>query len=190
MSVEAAIDRLQAMGYLKHVAASQIASVRSQMAKSLQDGYLDTSWDADRVSADRRTYPADAEDLAEGGFGLILTLMKPVLKTEGVRIDSIEDDFGEAHYSVVIDGSAHSIWQEGENEGDSLGIISTRRCLSLVNGLLQKTSSSERLWGVYGGNKGRFHLLTAEMQQLLKNPSLGLDLRWMPYPSTDPRLVP
>ena len=189
MDRKSVVDRLQSLGYLKYVDPQGIPAVRAQMEDSIDRGFLDTEWDDDSVSADRRSYPADAEELAEGNFGEVLNLMTAVLHREGVRLDSVEDDFTEDHYSVIVNAAPHVIWSRAEVSNRNLWAIATRRCLELVNGLLQKANSAERLWGVYGGNDGRFLFLTPEMHGVLSQPALKLDRKGMPYPPTDPRLT-
>jgi len=176
------------LGYLKYVPADQVEQVRAQLSESLARQYLDSEWDEDLVSADRRSYPADSEELAEGNLGEVLNLLKPVLKIEGVSIKKIEDDFSEQGYRVIIDGIQHSIWNRTDPKGPNIWALATKRSLEIINSLLQNARSPERLWGVYGGNDGRFYLLTAEMCRLLSDPSLNLNRKWLPYPSTNVRL--
>jgi hypothetical protein len=114
--------------------------------------------------------------------------MKPVLRTEGVRIDSVEDDFNEEGYHVRIDGNLHVIWDRSEAAKGSVWTLATKRCLEIVDGLLEEAGSRERVWGVYGGNDGRFILLTPDLHQVLADPGLGVDPDGIPYRSTDPRL--
>jgi hypothetical protein len=188
MDIGLTIDRLKQMGYLKYVSPARADEVRAQLVESMQQGYLDSEWDEDLVSADRRSYPADSEELAEGNLGEVLNLLKPVLKIEGVSIKKIEDDFSEQGYRVIIDGIQHSIWNRTDSNGPNTWALATKRSLEIINGLLENARSPERLWGVYGGNDGRFYLLTAEMRRLLSDPSLNLNRKWLPYPSTDVRL--
>jgi hypothetical protein len=61
--------------------------------------------------------------------------------------------------------------------------LSLKRFLEVVNELLQRAGSEERLFGIYGGNDGRAILLTEEMHEYLGSLP-WIDRRWMPYPSS------
>lgn len=112
---EQVVDRLIEMGYLKYVAEPQKAEVRRQLLETTRNRYLDSDWDDECVAADMRSYPADAEDLAEGQVGVTILLMKPVLEQEGVKLDSVVDDFGDEKYEVVVDGQRHLIYKSGQD---------------------------------------------------------------------------
>ena len=111
---EVMVDRLCDMGFPKFVPDDQKADVRRQLIDTAVDGYLDTDWNDDCVAADLRSYPADNENLAEGDVGVTILLMKPVLEQEGVKLDSVEDEFGgsdaeseDEGYRVIINGEPH-----------------------------------------------------------------------------------
>lgn len=128
---------------------------RRQLVASLTQGYLGTEWNEDCVSRDKRAYPADSEELAEGRVGEFVTLMRNVPNREGVLFESIEDDFQDEAYAVVIDGQRQLI-----HDASTLGTwdsrtVSTKRFLEIVNGLLRQAGSSEKLYGIYGDNDGR-----------------------------------
>jgi hypothetical protein len=182
--VERVVDQLIRVGYLKYTSSTEFQVARKELIDSLSRGYLDTEWNRECVSRDRRTYPADSEGLAEGRTGEFILLMKEVLQVEGVGLDSVEDDFGEEQYDVVINGRRFKVYDsQSMATGNSWG-IATKRFLDVVNELLQATGSEERLYGIYGGNDGRCILLTDEMYNFLKSPALKIDPRWMPYAST------
>jgi hypothetical protein len=90
---ESIVDQLIALGFLKFTTQSNRESVRKQLIQSVRGNYLDSDWDDDCVSADRRSYAADGEDLAEGGVGQCLLQMKDVLAQQGVALEMVEDDF-------------------------------------------------------------------------------------------------
>ena len=136
---EKVVDRLIGMGYLKFVPESQRADVRLQLVETATKGYLDSDWNDDCVAADLRSYPADNEDLAEGQVGATILLMKPVLEQEGVKLDSVVDDFGDEKYEVVINGQRHLIY-EGDGGGDGW-VLALKRLLEIVNGLLEQAGS-------------------------------------------------
>ncbi len=172
---ERVVDRLIGMGFLKLVPESKRADVRRQLIETATNRYLDSEWDNECVAADLRSYPADAEDLAEGQVGATILLMKPVLEREGVKLDSVMDDFGEK-YEVVVNGQRHLIHEPGQDSW-TLGI---KRLLEITNVLLEEAGSAERLYTVYGGHEGRVMLLTPEMLDYLESLADVLDHGWMP----------
>jgi len=182
MDAETAVDRLIAMGYLKYVPPSEVTGIRGQLIGTLRRGYLDSEWDRRCVSGDRRGYPADGEDLAEGWLGESLLLMKDVLQKEGVTLQSVEDDPQDDRYEVVVNGRRHLIFDAGTLKPGNSWAVAAKRLLEIVNELLGEAGSEERLYGIYGGNEGRVVLLTGGMYQLLHSPGLKLDSWWMPYP--------
>jgi hypothetical protein len=175
---EQVVDRLIEMGYWKFVPESRRTDVRRQLIESAAKRYLDTDWNDDCVAADLRGYPADNEDLAEGQVGATILLMRPALEKEGVKLDSVVDDFGEKKYEVVINGQRHLIY-EGDGGGDSWS-LALRRLLEIVNGLLEGAGSSERVYAIYGGNDGRVMLLTSEMHDYIESIGDVMDQQWMP----------
>jgi hypothetical protein len=178
------IDQLIAMGYLKFTPPAEHSLARREMADSLARGHLDTQWDSNCVSRDRRSYAADSEDLAEGKIGELIQSMGEVLRAEGVRLDSVEDRIDDECYEVHLNGRQHIIYQSTNADLAGHWEAATRRTLEIVNGLLTSAGSRERLFGIYGGNDGRVMLLTDEMHRLLKESDLRIDPRWLPYPPT------
>jgi hypothetical protein len=61
-----------------------------------------------------------------------------------------------------------------------LWMLSLKRLLEIVNGLLEEAGSAERLYAIYGGNDGRVILLTPEMQDYIESIGDVLDDGWMP----------
>jgi hypothetical protein len=180
--MERAVQRLIELGYLKYVPRAEIAATREELIGTLRRGYLDSEWDEECVSRDRRSYPADSEELAEGGMGEFLSLMKDVLQAEGVRLASVEDDVDDEHYDLLVNGKRHPIYDANLLENGLIWGVATKRFLEIVNDLLKRAGSKERLYGIYGGNDGRVVLLTQEMYDLLHSPDLKIDPGWMPYP--------
>jgi hypothetical protein len=171
---------------LKFVPESKRADVRWQLAMCATNRYLDSAWDDDYVTADRRSYPADNEDLAEGNVGKTILLMKPVLEQEGVTLSSVVDDFGDRKYEVVINGQRHLIY-EGDGGADRW-VLALKRLLEITNGLLKEAGSNERLFAVYGGNEGRVILLTPEMHAHIASIGDVMDHGWMPRGAEQTRL--
>jgi hypothetical protein len=182
MDVETAVDRLIGMGYLKYVPPCFAAAIRDQLINTMRRGYLESTWDDECVSKDRRNYPADSEDLAEGCLGEFLWLLKDVLHEEGVRLQAVQDDPQDDRYEVLVNGRRHLIYDADTLENGNIWGVAAKRFLEIVNDLLKQASSKERLYGIYGGNDGRVILLTEEMYEFLHAPELKIDPQWMPYP--------
>ena len=96
--------------------------------------------------------------------------------------DSVEDEFRDAGYDVVIGGQVYPIFDGEEMASHDAWTVATKRFLEIVNELLQASQSGENLYGIYGGNDGRAVFLTAEMYNLLKSSHLVSDKRELPYP--------
>jgi len=183
---EGTVDELIELGFLKFVPESDKGKVRTQLVESVQNRYLDSDWDEECGSADKRSYDADSEDLAEGGVGLCLRQMANVLRQEGVKLETVEDDVGEERYQVLIDGTPHLIYENSEERDQDTWTGSHKRLIEIVNTLLEAAGSEERAYGIYcGGNDGRVILLTPEMHNYLRRRTEVFDNRWMPLPADE-----
>jgi hypothetical protein len=171
------LQRLIDMGYLKYVPGPEREAVKQQLQSSMKHGIIESDWGKHCVASDRRGYPADNEELAEGRIGDFLLLMKDVLAHEGVRLESVEDDFQDDHYDVLVNDDRFGVYSRPV--GNSWA-VSLKRFLEIVNELLQRAGSRERLFGIYGGNDGRAILLTEEMQQYLDSLP-WISRSWTPY---------
>jgi hypothetical protein len=183
-NVERVVDHLIESAYLKYVLEAEKELARQELCESLEKGYLDTNWNEDCVSRDRRGYPADNEELAEGSIGESLLRMRDILLREGVESDFVSDDLRDDGYDISINGNIIPIYDASALSSANIWGIALKRFLEIVNNLLIRAGSAERLFGVYGGNDGRAILLTEEMYAYLKSIPVVLDERWMPFRST------
>jgi hypothetical protein len=158
------LRRLIDLGYLKYVPESQRRAVAEQILGNMREGNIDGDWDDQCNSSDRRCYSADNEDLSEGGMVECLLSLKEVLYQEGVKLESVEDDFRDGHYDLLVNGERFMVHYAGQE--DSWAIY-FKRLLEIVNELLLRAGSRERLYGMYGGNEGRVIFLTDEMYDYL-----------------------
>ena len=188
MTPKHALDRLTEMGYFKFLSDPEFAVAQIELVASLSRGYLGTEWNEECVSRDKRTYPADSEELAEGRVGEFVVLMQDALAHEGVSLESVEDDFDDDSedqaYAVFIEGRRYPIHDTNILKIWSSWTIATKRFLEVVNELLESQGSNERLYGTHGGNDGRAIFLTEEMFEFIKSSGLISDGREMPYPSS------
>lgn len=179
---EQTVDELIKLGFLKFVDASDMPELRKQLVESVQHRYLDTGWDEDDgVSADQRSYFADGEELAEGNVGVCIREMAGVLEQEGVELATVEDDFGEERYRVVINGTSHLVYERTGVPEHNAWTTAHKRLLEIVNSLLKDAGSRERAYALYcGGNEGLVMLLTAEMHDYIRVRPELFDEQWMP----------
>ena len=117
----------------------------------------------------RGPYHADAEGLTEGDVLDLLRHVKPFLDTQGVLLASLDQDFTVGgSYSVKVNGQDFALYTEDElNEVDDIWALTTRRCLGILNTLLQQHQSEERAYLLYGGNDAHIVFLTPTMQDLI-----------------------
>lgn len=117
----------------------------------------------------RGPYNADAEDLTEGGVVDLFRRVEPFLATQGVRLEDLEQDFAAgAGYSVTVNNNRYVLYTEDELDGvEDLWDLTTRRCLAMLNDLLQGCRSDERAYALYGGNDAQVIFLTPAMQDLI-----------------------
>jgi hypothetical protein len=184
LSADQVVERLAAMGYFKFAPDQNGVGGRYHLLSALKDGYLGGDWEKNCVTKDKRTYPADSEELAEGRIAEFILLMRDALAHEGVDLTSVEDDFRDDGYDVRINGRAYPVSRASAQGGHSSWAVATRRFMEIVNELLEAAGSKERLYGMYGGNEGRAVLLTEEMFDLLRFSQLISDPGEFLFPST------
>ena len=159
------VDRLEELGFFQYIAGDQL-----QTAK---EGFVGVGWSG-VYGESGRLFPADAEDLAEGGVGDFLREIEPFLRQQGVTLSQVEDRFGEDSYGVVVNGKTYLIYdaQELQRTQQELGLswgLSTMRSFALVNGLLADAGSGERLYAVNGGNDLFGFFLTPELHDVIRS---------------------
>ena len=123
----------------------------------------------------RGPYHADAEGLTEGDVIELLRRVQPFLDTQGVRLGDMEQDFTiGGGYSVSVSGTQYLLYTEDElDEVEDIWGLTTRRCLAMLNDMLQRSQSADRAYLLYGGNDARVVFLTPSMHELiLKTPGV------------------
>jgi hypothetical protein len=155
---------------------------KQRSASSSVHNDTDTGWDEDNgVSADQRTYLADAEELAEGNVGGCIRAMEGVLRREGVELSTVEDDYGDERYRVIVNGVPHLIYERTGDRNQDTWATAHKRLVEIVNSLLAHAGSPERAYALYcGGNEGSVMLLTAEMHRYIRDRPKLFDQQWMP----------
>ena len=87
---------------------------------------------------------------------------------------------------MKMNGNQYLLYTENElDEVENLWGLTTRRCLGMLNDLLERSQSVERAYLLYGGNDAQVVFLTAAMQELIsKTP--GVPASEMPIDTTVP----
>jgi hypothetical protein len=120
-----------------------------------------------------RYFFADAESLAEGGIGQFIHELEPFLSTQGVTLPKIEDEMTEGGYIVHVGGIPFKIYDASEmNDSSRPGhfwALSMTRGFRIVNDLLAKADSSERIYAINGGNDLFAIFLTPEMFRIVSS---------------------
>ncbi len=180
------LKKLKEMNYFKFVPSEKLSRAEESVLRDLKKGCLSVGsdrYDEEDIlgSLDYRGYYADAEDLAEGGIGYFVETLKPILKQEGIEINSIENKSTGDVYDLVINGHTYNIYSE-DNANDSWR-LAPKRLMEIINTLLSESGSKERLYGRSGGNDQAVIFLTEEMYGYIR--SLDLDKQTRPYASDD-----
>jgi hypothetical protein len=176
--LESIFDELTKLGFMKYVRDEDFSAVRQQVIHYLKFGAIESDWDDHCNSNDRRGYIADNEDLAEGCIPDCILSMKDVLEREGVRITSVESGNREGCYDVIINGECFPISDRSTPMSQDWA-LATKRLLEIVNELLTRVGSRERLYGLSGGHDGRVILLTSELRTYIAGLAIAKDS--MPY---------
>ena len=148
-------DAVEPAGFYKFTPTEEIAAVKAEITNGLE------KW----LRAAGRLFDADAERLAEGGVRDLLDYLRPLLDREGVRLASMEDRFdADEGYTIVINGREYTLWTKAEAKDSWL--LTSKRVLDLVNGLLVASGSNERVYHLAGGGEdAQIVLLTPETRK-------------------------
>jgi hypothetical protein len=127
-----------------------------------------------------RFFHADAEELAEGGVVDFLKKVQPFLRHLGVALTSLDQTYDESSYTVSVNGKLYLIWNAAELQEIGIRGIATVRTFSIVNELIEKAGSLERLYALYGDNDLHGLFLTPDLKELICRDS-GWSRRDWPY---------
>lgn len=150
---------LDALGFFRYTKPEDL--------ERLQDTILKEGW-AGVFGESGRLFFADAENLTEGGVSDFLSEVTPFLKEQGVKVPAIEDDFGES-YVLLAGEEKIPIWTREESQRELAGEpglcwgLSATRTSQILNDWLIEAGSSERAYGVNGGNDFAVFFLTFEL---------------------------
>ncbi|MEP7289355.1 MAG: hypothetical protein ABI947_26690 [Chloroflexota bacterium] len=126
-----------------------------------------------------RDYPADEEDIGEGGAKEFLSDIKYVLNANGVVFTSIEEMPTPDAQKLLINGEEY-ILCSGEELNQSPWRIKhtiTKRLFAVINKLLREAGSKERIFSRDGGNDHWAIFLTYELYDLLAKSDFADDIK-------------
>jgi len=158
--IEALIAELEAADYFKYADPQKVPCLKDEMRSHSYPFPFDLG----------RQYFADAEDLAEGGVAEFLSEIGSFLRRQGVQFGEASDEMDEEGegYWVTVDGQRHRMASAEELQLPPWEIV-TVNCFSLVDKLLTKAGSDERVNCLYfGGNEQIAVLLTTRLVEIIQ----------------------
>ncbi|GIV97614.1 MAG: hypothetical protein KatS3mg057_2271 [Herpetosiphonaceae bacterium] len=162
-TMESLLNELELLGFYRYTDPNDVIAVKAQ---AVEIGYL-FGWECTQ-----RDYIADAEDLAEGGVKAFLETILAFLQRQGVELHSVQEDYSDQGYTIMVNGKTYAIYSNEEPSGANIWALSTKRTFDLVNHLLAEAGSDERVYLLYGGNDARAIFLTEEMHELIRTSGL------------------
>jgi hypothetical protein len=171
--IEALIAELEAKDHFKYAEAEKVPGLKDEMRSHCYPFPYDLG----------RQFFADAEDLAEGGVANFLNEIGPFLRRQGVQFGEASDQMDEEGdgYWVTVNGQRYRMATAEELDLPPWEIV-TANCFSLVDELLIKASSDERVYCLYfGGNEQSAVFLTPQLEEIIQR--WPMDERERPLPS-------
>lgn len=158
---EKLLAELEELGFFRHANPKHLDRERNAILKQGWSGIF---------GENGRWFFADAEDLAEGGVAALITELGTFLKRQGVTIPELEDEFDPSEkYTLIAGKERFPIWTQSELAREASGEpgliwgLSSTRTIQILNLWLERSSSSERAYGVHGGNDFAIYFLTPEL---------------------------
>lgn len=148
------LDELESIGFYRYVDSKRIPEVKAEDHKT---GYIygDTG----------RFFLADAEDLMEGGVGSFYLEIQPFLEKQGAHFIIEAENFIDENYEIVLNKEKYILYIQDEIQNEEISETVTKRAFSIINKLLEKAGSQERLFALYGWNDQVAVFLTNEMHE-------------------------
>jgi hypothetical protein len=136
----------------------------------LKEDILERGWPA-IFEESHRVHWVDPVALKAAGVGEFLARLRPFLRREGVQMGEVVDDFGPETYSVELARNAYRIFDRAEVSGAGaeaeLARVAFTRTVHLVNDLLRRAGSPERLYTIPDPPAMRVIFLTPELRELI-----------------------
>jgi hypothetical protein len=154
------IDELDALGYYKYCVPDRLEEVkRKSIEKRYPYGWEDSG----------RDFDADAEFLAEGWVEEFVKDIRAFLRGQGVKIRSVQGNTIDGCYKISINREEFFINHMAEMALNSFWDRSAARTFFMINTLLKKANSEERMYALYSANKMRAVFLNEKMYQVIAN---------------------
>ena len=152
------VDRLDELGFFEHASDAQREAAREDARAHPRMGVF-----SERT---RRFYVADAEDLAEGGVGVLLEELEPLLRELGVPSLAVREASTDTDYRVTVNGRSYLIYNAKELQSDLFWGYGAGRTARIVNDLLEGAGSDERAYGYAdpASNDFSFFILTPALR--------------------------
>ena len=177
------VEKLDSLGYFDLTPRESKAEVKSRLVSTIRDHrQFGAEFDADGRAVDRRCFHIDGEEAMEG-LEPSFERMAPTLEAFGVSIRSVADEeIDEFGLATVIEGERFVVyeWPNQEPEDQDAWNLSHKRLVEIVNTLLERAGSRERLYGIAGYNDAQVVFLTEEMYGLLIANSEMFDAEFFP----------
>ena len=181
------VETLDSRGYFDLTPPKAKAGAKNQLASTIREHRQFTAeFDAEGRALDQRCFHTDAEDLMEG-LAPSIDLMTPTLKAFGVSIQSVADeDIDEFGLATVVDGEQFVVYEWPNQEPEDLDTwnLSHKRLVEIVNTLLERARSRERLYAIAGYNDAQVVFLTEEMYQSLIDHWEMFEPEFFPRPAS------
>ncbi|WP_419880503.1 hypothetical protein ACN6MY_12570 [Peribacillus sp. B-H-3] len=162
------IDELDQLGFYKYLDYSEDKDKAKQEA--IKTGYI--------YGDIGREFPADEEDLSEGGVGAFFEEITPFLRKQGVQLIINHENFSEEKYEIQVNGENYTLYSQKDLESEEYIEKNTHRAFSIINKILEESGSKERLCALYEWNDQIAIFLTNEMYE--KIIELELDKKEIP----------
>ena len=167
------IEELDTSGYFLYAEPEVIAEVKAEMVQAR------SMWppQSDLPTLTGRVYTGDAERLTEGGVLAFLWELGPFLQRQGVLSPVYLDQAfrpGRFAYSVTVGPKVYPMLK-AEEYGECIPyVLVTGRAFALVNDLLERVGSTERLYAVNNtvGERSVGVFLTPELYRLINDSPL------------------
>jgi hypothetical protein len=175
---------LEALGLFRYTTPKDLEASREAI---LQEGWPGI------LKVRGRLFPANAEELAEGGVSTFLADVTPFLEDQGVTVPALEDALGE-EYDLLAGEERIPIWTRAEFQRELAGEpglgwgLSSARTLQILNDWLEQAESAERAYGVNSGRNFTVFFLTSELYSRIRrepeaSPKHGPYVPDLHYPS-------
>jgi len=160
------IDDLERAGLFKHTDRELVAEAK---AEAKREGYM-------FAGSTERDYLIHPDELAEGGVKVFLREVAPFLKREGVELNGIEENFeAGGEYSITVNGEQYVMYSGAGLKPEEQQVLTTRRAFALINTLLERAGSGERVYLFRNGNETWAVFLTPELFEIISQSSLVYD---------------